>query len=270
MARVPSAASLLNVVLGCYPTLRELELLEMSRTILGDDRSKEFVYCALRNCRLQVLGLKVAGGNRRAGVLDDVLEIIPEIRHLYLAADLISPEFFNNQLPKHLQEILLGCSTRKPVVFSGREAVEAFWKIGRTFANSNSAYMERTNTMDVRRYPAYSSDDNCNVTSSGGFAALHQRYRYDQDYPPLTFEYNYTQKLTDAIAKDRSSYELKVQPFDWENAFAYDVGATEGQISPVGLECWLVEEMRETGSLRGIAMPDSEISRVVQALCWRD
>ncbi|KAJ9126725.1 hypothetical protein QFC24_001756 [Naganishia onofrii] len=270
MARVPSTSSLINVVLGCYPTLRELEMLDMSRTIFGDARNKEYVYSALRNCALEVLAIRVAGGNRRAGVLDDLPEVIPEIRRLYLAADLISPGFFDNQLPKHLSEILLGCSTRKPVVFSGREAVEAFWEAGRTFAKSNSAYMDMVNSTDSRQYPAHSPDEACSVASSGGLAALHQRYRYAEDYPPVAYEFDYTQKLTNAIAKDRLIYEQQVQPFDWENAFAYDVSDTEGRIPPVGLECWLVQEMRETGSLSRIAVQDSEICRVVQALCWRD
>ncbi|KAJ9106376.1 hypothetical protein QFC21_001522 [Naganishia friedmannii] len=245
-------------------------MLDMSRTIFGDARNKEYVYGALRDCPLEVLGLKVAGGNRRTGVLDDILEVIPQIRRLYLAADLISPGFFDNQLPKHLSEILLGCSTRKPVVFSGREAVEAFWEIGHTFAKSNSAYMNRLNITGMRQVPADLVDETCNVATSGGLAALHQRYRYAQDYPSLAYEIDYTQKLSEAIAKDRSAYEAQMQPFDWENAFAYDVSDTEGRIPPVGLECWLIQEMRETGSLREIAVQDSEINRVVQALCWRD
>lgn len=81
MARLPSASSLISVVLGCYPTLRELEMLDMSRRIFGDDKNKEYIYRTLQDCPLEVLGLKIAGGNRRAGVLDDILEV----RHLDLA-----------------------------------------------------------------------------------------------------------------------------------------------------------------------------------------
>lgn len=155
-------------------------------------------------------------------------------------------------------------------MFSGREAVEAFWEIARTFAKSNSAYMNKVNATDVRQYPTYMASESCNVTSPGGLAALHQRYRYAEDCPPVSYEHDYSQKLTEAIAKDRSAYEMQLQPFDWENAFAYDVSSTEGRMPPVGLECWLEEEMRETGSLRKIAVQDSEIGKVVQALCWRD
>jgi hypothetical protein len=87
MARVPSTSSLINVVLGCYPTLRELEMLDMSRTIFGDAKNKEYVYSALRNCALEVLAIRVAGGNRRAGVLDD----LPEVCYLSLMFGAIIP-----------------------------------------------------------------------------------------------------------------------------------------------------------------------------------
>ncbi|KAJ9104018.1 hypothetical protein QFC19_004152 [Naganishia cerealis] len=238
--------------------------------IFGDARNKDSVYSALRNCPLEALGLKVAGGNRRAGVLDDILEVIPGIRRLFLAADLVSPAFFDQELPKHLSEILFGCSTRKPVVFSGRKSVETLWEIGRTFAKSNSAYMEKFPAMDTRTDQRDTSAITCDISSSGALASLHQRYRYPGEYPPLDFEHNYILKLHEELAKNRSAYEPYMQPFDWENAFAYEVSNPNGRMSPVGLESWLAEETGETGSLRDFAVQESEIIKAVQALCWRD
>lgn len=67
--------SLISVVLRAYTTLRILEMLEISRNVFGEPGSRESVYWALRVCPLEMLAIKVAGGNRREGVLDDLLEV---------------------------------------------------------------------------------------------------------------------------------------------------------------------------------------------------
>lgn len=67
--------SLISVVLSAYTTLRILEMLEISRNVFGEAESKECVYRALRACPLESIAIKVAGGNRREGALDDLLEV---------------------------------------------------------------------------------------------------------------------------------------------------------------------------------------------------
>lgn len=75
MCRIPSMGSLISVVLSAYTTLRILEMLEISRNVFGEAESKECVYRALRACPLESIAIKVAGGNRREGALDDLLEV---------------------------------------------------------------------------------------------------------------------------------------------------------------------------------------------------
>lgn len=67
--------SLIAVVLSAYTTLRVLEMLEISRNVFGEAGSKERVYRAIRACPIESLAIKVAGGNRREGVLNDLLEV---------------------------------------------------------------------------------------------------------------------------------------------------------------------------------------------------
>jgi hypothetical protein len=75
MSRVPSGGNLISVVIGAYSTLRILEMLEISRNVFGDNESRHAMYRAFRNCPLEILAIKIAGGNTSDGVLDDVLEV---------------------------------------------------------------------------------------------------------------------------------------------------------------------------------------------------
>lgn len=90
------------------------------------------------------------------------------------------------------------------------------------------------------------------------------------DFPPLQYEHNYLDKLQDELCHLDPAIEPQGQPFDWENAFAYDVQGAVGTISPVGLESWLIEETSENGSLQDIQLHSSEVEHVVQSLCWKD
>jgi hypothetical protein len=74
MSRVPSGGNLISVVIGAYSTLRILEMLEISRNVFGDNESRHAMYRAFRNCPLEILAIKIAGGNTSDGVLD-VLEV---------------------------------------------------------------------------------------------------------------------------------------------------------------------------------------------------
>lgn len=285
MNRVPSGGNLISVVLGAYSTLRILEMLEISRNVFGDTESREAMYRAFRNCPLEILAIKIAGGNTSDGVLDDVLEVscistclaywlmyslqtVPGIRHLHLCADAISPSFFAQELPPSLVQVLFGCMTRKPVVFEGRAAVEKLWQVGREQAKSNSAYTqaERQRSRDRASPP----EEEWAISVSTELASLHQRFRHPSERPPLQFEHEYLDRVREELCHSYTNVEPYGQASDWENAFAYDVRDTAGDVPSVGLESWLIEETGDNGLLEQIVLQGSEVEHVAESLCWRD
>jgi hypothetical protein len=196
-----------------------------------------------------------------------VLQTIPGIRHLHLAADLISPDFFHQELPKNLSQVLFGCATQNPIIFDGRRAVEELWQIGRACAKPNSAYGRDTKRYSLNRPdPSQPSTRGC---FSNQLASLHQTFMHPSEEPPVQYEHEYLGRLQDELCRLDPALEPQGQAFDWENAFAYDVPSSAETTSPVGLEIWLIEQTGKNGFLRDIQLQSSEAEHVVQSLCWR-
>lgn len=194
-------------------------------------------------------------------------QTVPGIRHLHLGVDAISPNFFAQELPPSLDQVLFGCMTRKPVVFEGRKAVEKLWEIGRHCAKPNSAYAQAESRQSRDR--ASSSDEEWAISVSTELADLHQRFRHPADRPPVQFEHDYLDRIREELCQSLIA-EPRGQASDWESAFAYDVQDTTGRVPSVGLESWLIQETSENGLMEEITLRGSEVEDVAESLCWRD
>jgi hypothetical protein len=58
-------------------------------------------------------------------------QLVPNIRHLSLQADLLSIKVFEKPRPSSLQSVMIGFATRSPVLFHGEKALDALWSVAK-------------------------------------------------------------------------------------------------------------------------------------------
>jgi hypothetical protein len=185
---------------------------------------------------------------------------------MHLAADLISPDFFNQDLPAGLSQVLFGCETQGPIIFDGRAAVEKLWETARACAKANSAYGSEPPRSSSNLVPSLPVSDG---SLSSQLESLHRHLMHESEHPPLQFEHEYLGRVQDELSRLDSSLEPHGQPFDWENTFAYDLHRKVETLSTVGLENWLVEETGANGILRDIQLRGPEAEHIAQSFCWK-